>query len=37
MPERYPQTVARTIHERRVAAIGALQRIALAPADELHA
>jgi aryl-alcohol dehydrogenase-like predicted oxidoreductase len=34
MPERYPQTAARTIHERRAAAVGTLQRIALAPTDE---
>jgi aryl-alcohol dehydrogenase-like predicted oxidoreductase len=34
MPERYPQTVARTVHERRTAAVGNQQRIVLAPAEE---
>jgi aryl-alcohol dehydrogenase-like predicted oxidoreductase len=34
MPERYPQTVARTIHERRAAAVGTLKQIALAPPDD---
>jgi aryl-alcohol dehydrogenase-like predicted oxidoreductase len=37
MPERYPQTVAHAVEERRVAAVGKQQRIALAPADESSA
>ncbi|MCC6628843.1 MAG: aldo/keto reductase, partial [Chloroflexi bacterium] len=34
MPERYPQTGARTVHERRAAAVGTLQRITLTPTNE---
>jgi aryl-alcohol dehydrogenase-like predicted oxidoreductase len=37
MPERYPQTVARTVHERRAAAVGTVQRIVLGPTDEPQA